>query len=294
MWYDITKTEEERKNILNYIHLFYKKKFDLEFFDYQFKIDEEGMEHTFGTSAPLPYGFKYNSKVSNRKVQSGIKWGDSKANASLFFMYDKIKKQPAIGAEINAMNIISADAIAKYDYERDVIDFKHKLELCFFGIGAKLDLVHAGIKDVAHNTIGKGLDILNNNLTDVINHISPQFRSLNQFNEELRDQSNNTENIGDLNNVIRKVGDYEMAKDSIKTSYHIHYAEFNYLNNLDDRVKTNTRNIEINKNRLDNNERILGQQDKTLGEHSEILDRQENKLNIHDQLLAEHSHILAN
>ena len=58
----------------------------MEFFDYQFKIDEEGMEHTFGTSAPLPYGFKYNSKVSNRKVQSGIKWGDSKANASLFFM----------------------------------------------------------------------------------------------------------------------------------------------------------------------------------------------------------------
>ena len=45
------------------------------------------------------------------------------------------------------MNIISTDAIAKYDYERDVvIDFKHGLEVCSFGPGAKFDLVHAEIK----------------------------------------------------------------------------------------------------------------------------------------------------
>ena len=103
------------------------------------------------------------------------------------------------------MNIISTDAIAKYDYERDVIDFKHGLEVCSFGPGAKFDLVHAEIKDVAHNTIGKGLDILNNNLTDVIKHISPKYRALNEFNEELRDQSSNVENIGDLKDVIKKL-----------------------------------------------------------------------------------------
>ena len=65
MWYDNTKTEEEIKNILNYIHLFYKQKLDLEYFDYQFKIDEEGIEHTLGASAPLPY----NSKVSGNYNQ---------------------------------------------------------------------------------------------------------------------------------------------------------------------------------------------------------------------------------
>jgi len=56
----VVKTEKEIKNILNYIHLFYKQKLDLEYFDYQIKIDEEGIEHTLGASAPLPY----NSKVS--------------------------------------------------------------------------------------------------------------------------------------------------------------------------------------------------------------------------------------
>ena len=35
------------------------------YFDYQFKIDEEGIEHTLGASAPLPY----NSKVSGNYNQ---------------------------------------------------------------------------------------------------------------------------------------------------------------------------------------------------------------------------------
>jgi hypothetical protein len=74
----------------------------------------------------------------------------------------------------------------------------------------------------------------------------------------------NVKNIGDLNDVIKKVGDYEMAKNSISSSYQIHCAEFNYLNNLDDRVSTNAHNIEVNKRRLDINEKILDQQGKMI------------------------------
>ena len=290
MIHDNTKSEEERKNLQNYIHYYLKWKFDAEYVNYEFKIDEDGIERTKGVDLPLPLGFKVEGKTSERKEQVGLGYGKSLANGSLFFIYDKTKNQPGLGAEFSALNMISTDVIALYNYEDDIIDIQHGLELSFFGPTVKFDLVHAEIKDVAHNTIGKALD----GCIDFLDHVSPKYRALDKFNKELGEQASNVQNIGDLNDVIRKVGDYETAKNDASSSYQIHCAQFNYLKNLDDRVSTNTHNIEINKRRLDINEQILGKHSEILSVQSHILANHENRLNIHDQILSEHSRILAN
>ena len=291
---DNSENEEEEKNIQDYIHFFFKKKIDLEIFEYEFKIDEEGVENTFGGGIPLGGGFKAKLKESERTSQRGLEFGGSQAKGGLFFIYDKRKKQPGLKAEMSALNMVGADITAKYNYEEDIIDIKSQMNFSAFGFGGKFDLFHTEIKDVAHNTIGKALDASGNAISNFINHVSPKLRELADFNKDLSKQANNVKNIGDLNDVIRKVGDYEMAKNNISVSYQIHNAEFNYLKNLDNSINTNTHNIEINRQRLDVHENILGEHTKILNVQSQVLANHENKLNIHEQILSEHTHILAN
>ena len=73
---DDTETDGEKKNILDYIKFFVKQKIDLEYFEYEYKVDEEGEEHTLGGGVPLPFGLKAKSKISERTAQTGLEFGD--------------------------------------------------------------------------------------------------------------------------------------------------------------------------------------------------------------------------
>ena len=286
--------DSKKKKLEDHIHFFYKQKFDFEYLSYEFKLDEEGVENTFGLSCPLPFGFKANKKISNRKTKEGVSFGNSKANVGLFQMHDFKKHQIGLGLEANTMNMIGLEGLAKYDYFNDKLIIDANISANIFGAGVKLDLYKKEIKDIARNTIGKALDTVGNDLEKIYNHISPQEKARAKCIEEIRNEANNVQNIGDLGNLIRKVGENELALKGNEASYQLHCAQFNYIQQLDKRVEINTENIKINKERIDNQEKQLIYHDNILALHADILDDQENRLNLHDQIIQVHSDMLAN
>ena len=285
--------DSKNKKLEDHIHFFVKNKIDLEYLSYEVKVDEEGVEKTVGLSYPLDFGFKANGKISNRKIKGGISFGDSKVNAGLFQMYDFKKNQLGLGVEVNSMNILNFEGLGKYDYFNDKLIFDANVSANLFGFGVKLDLYKKEIKDVARTTIGKALVTVGNDLEKFYYRILPKEKARVKCIEEIRNEANNVQNIGDLGNLIKKVGENELALKGNEASYQLTCAQFNYMKQLDKRVEINTENIKINKERIDNQEKQLIYHDDILALHADILDEHENRLNIHDQIIQAHSEILA-
>ena len=287
--------EKENKNENKNLHVFQKELYNLYYASYEHIKDEDGEEHSFAASIPI-FDVDIKPKISNREFKFGVGKGNLVADGDVFVNYNFEAKEPGIGIEANILDALGSDITAKFNYDEDVVKLNAGVESYIneIGIGIRYDFFNMEIKDVAHNTIGKALDATDNVIGNFIGHVSPQIRNLIGFNKDLCEQVRNVNNIGDLNDVIRKVGDCEIAKNNICASYLTHFAEFNYLTNLDSRIKTNTYNIAINKYRLDVHENILNNHGKILNAHSQILANHEKRLNMHDKILSEHSRILAN
>ena len=244
-------------------------------------------------SAQIPIGGAFTGKFSlseeEIRVGAGVGIGET-GYVGGFVNYDFEKGQFGLGAEAEAFGgNLKGEALAGYDWENDKLDFKLSATL----FDNKIDLVHFEAKDVAHNLIGKPLDDMVNGIQGIYNHISPQAREYANFVSDLRNKADEVRDIGGLGDIIRLAGENESKMKGGEVSFQLHRATYNFLEQLDDRVSTNTRNIEINSRRIDYCEDWLKQHDIVLKDHEIKLERHENRLNQHDVILAAHSRLLA-
>ena len=298
--------ENIENNIFANSKLSYKNQINLRYINIEQKIDEDGQEFSVEGKIPVN-GLVIKPKISNREAKLGVGVGNETADAGLFVSYDFKKKEAGIGAEVSLCDTVNADASIKCNLEEDVIKINVGMDfmvndpsLCYpncpvkSGPSVRCDFINIEIKDVAHNTIGKALDNTFNVAADFIGHVSPNIRNVVEFTKELNEQANNVRNIENLNDIIRKVGDNELARNNIVANSQIHIAELNYLAGLDESIKNNTYNIAVNRYRLDVHEDIINDHSRVLNAHSQILANHENRLNLHDKILSEHSRILSN
>ena len=229
--------------------------------------------------------------LSEDEVRAGLGTGIGNAGyVGGFVNYDFKKGQIGVGAEGEALyGFVKGEALAGYSWQEDKLDLK--LSATVFD--TKIDFVHVEVKDVAHNVIGKPLDAMVNGVQDFYNHVSPQAREYQAFVSNLRDRANEVRDIEGLSDIIRLAGENEEKMKGGEASFQLHRATYNYLEQLDDRVKTNTQNIAINSQRLDYHEDWLQQHDRQLKEQQIQIDNHENRLNQHDKILSVHGQILA-
>ena len=292
---DDEKEEKKNKNILNIDdwEISHKNQINFKYVKLEQKIGKDGTEYSAEGNIPVLF-LNLKPKISNKEAKFGVGVGKSEANAGLFVSYDFQKREPGIGAEASLGDVVNLDVLLKYNYEEDSIKINSGIDLSLNLLGllmpdcpiksgpsGRYDFFDIEIKDVAHNTIGKALDNTFNVAADFIGHVSPN-------------KANNVRNIENLNDIIRKVGDNELARNNIVANSQIHIAELNYLAGLDESIKNNTYNIAVNRYRLDVHEDIINDHSRVLNAHSQILANHENRLNLHDKILSEHSRILSN
>ena len=305
---DDEKEEKKNKNILNIDdwEISHKNQINFRYVKLEQKIGKDGTEYSAEGNIPVLF-LNLKPKISNKEAKFGVGVGKSEANAGLFVSYDFQKREPGIGAEASLGDVVNLDVLLKYNYEEDSIKINSGIDLSLNLLGllmpdcpiksgpsGRYDFFDIEIKDVAHNTIGKALDNTFNVAADFIGHVSPNIRNVVEFTKELNEQANNVRNIENLNDIIRKVGDNELARNNIVANSQIHIAELNYLAGLDESIKNNTYNIAVNRYRLDVHEDIINDHSRVLNAHSQILANHENRLNLHDKILSEHSRILSN
>ena len=298
---DDEKEEKKNKNILNIDdwEISHKNQINFKYVKLEQKIGKDGTEYSAEGNIPVLF-LNLKPKISNKEAKFGVGVGKSEANAGLFVSYDFQKREPGIGAEASLGDVVNLDVLLKYNYEEDSIKINSGIDLSLNLLGLLMPdcPIKSGpsdieIKDVAHNTIGKALDNTFNVAADFIGHVSPNIRNVVEFTKELNEQANNVRNIENLNDIIRKVGDNELARNNIVANSQIHIAELNYLAGLDESIKNNTYNIAVNRYRLDVHEDIINDHSRVLNAHSQILANHENRLNLHDKILSEHSRILS-
>ena len=203
-------------------------------------------------------------KISNENVRVGAGAGVGKlAYVGGFLDYDFESGQLGVGAEVEFIKGLSAEGLASYNWENDSINFKASLDV----FDQKIDLVNFEVKDVAQNTVGKAIDNIRNGVDDFVKHVSPEEKAKQRFAEELKNDARNVRDIHELRDVINKMGENELAMKGNEAMYQLHYAELNYLNELDHQVNQNTEDIK---------------------RHEAILVNHENRLNEHDKILAIH------
>jgi chromosome segregation ATPase len=284
MIYDCTNDNKD-KNYLNY--------FDVNFPGNEFKYINKTLTTSGGLNGPkfsyeisdIPLGpMTGKFEFSNENIRAGAGVGIGKAGyAGGFVDYNFETGQIGVGAEVEAFNCLSAEGIAHYNWDDDKLDIKISAGL----FDQKVDLVHFEVKDVAQNTIGKGIDNIRHGVDDFIKHVSPEERAKKRFVEDLKNDVDKVNDIHGLRDVINKVGENELAIKGNEALYQCHRAELKYLDVLDERVTQNTRDIQ-------RHEYILGQHEERLNKHDEILANHEDRLNHHDHVLAVHSAILQN
>ena len=106
------------------------------------------------------------------------------------------------------------------------------------------------VKDVAHNVIGKPLDNMVNGVENFYNAVSVQARERAAFVNDLRERADNVRDFGGLADIIRIAGENEDKMKGNEASYQIHRATGKYLEQLDDQVNTNTKNIARNAEKI--------------------------------------------
>ncbi len=179
-------------------------------------------------------------EISNENVRVGAGAGVGKlAYVGGFLDYDFESGQLGVGAEVEFMKGISAEGLASYNWENDSINFKASLDV----FDQKIDLVNFEVKDVAQNTVGKAIDNIRNGVDDFVKHVSPEEKAKARFAEELKNDAQNVRDIHGLRDVINKMGENELAMKGNEAMYQLHYAELNYLNELDHQVNQNTEDI---------------------------------------------------
>ena len=284
MIYDCTNNNKD-KNYFNYVDLncpvnqikHYNKTFN----------SSEGLKGPKFEISDVPLGIGPMTgkfEISAEHVRAGAGVGIGKGGyAGGFVDYNFESGQVGVGAEVKVFEHISAEGIAQYNWEDDKIDIKLSAGV----FDQNVELFHFEVKDVAQNTIGKGIDNIRNGIDGFIKHVSPEERAKMKFVEELRHDADKVRDIHGLRDVINKMGENEIAMKGNEDLYQCHRAELNYLTVLDDKVTQNTRDIE-------RHEFILGQHEERLNKHDEILSNHENRLNHHDRVLAVHSAILHN
>ena len=244
-------------------------------------------------------------KISNENVRVGAGAGVGKlAYVGGFLDYDFESGQLGVGAEVEFIKGLSAEGLASYNWENDSINFKASLDV----FDQKIDLVNFEVKDVAQNTVGKAIDNIRNGVDDFVKHVSPEEKAKQRFAEELKNDARNVRDIHGLRDVINKMGENELAMKGNEAMYQLHYAELNYLNELDHQVNQNTEDIKRHEailvnheNRLNDHEKvlqvhsaILSNHEKRLNRHEVILNNHEKRLNQHERVLQVHSAILSN
>ena len=280
----IHNTEESKnKNFLDFFHP--KIVNTVKFGNNKLSITEGLNEPklSFGISnIPLGGPVTGKFKISNDNIRAGAGVGNSLAYAGGFIDYD-FKSGLGVGAEVSVIENISAEAIARYNWDEDKINIKVSAEI----FDLKVDLVDWDVHDVAQNTIGKGIDSIRNGVDDFIKHVSPEERAKQRAIEEIRNDANNVRDIHGLRNVIDKIGENEVLKKGNEVMYEAHRAQLEYLTVLDNQVNQNT--IDIQRHEL-----ILQKHEDRLNKHDEILANHENRLNRHEKILSVHAAILSN
>ena len=173
--------------------------------------------------------------------------------------------------------------IARYNWDDDVINVKASVDI----FDQKIDLVNLELKDVAHNTIGKGIDNIRHGIDDFIQHVSPEEREKRRVIEDIRNDAQNVHDFHGLRDIVNKVGENELLVKGNEAMFELHQATANYLQDLDNRTTQNTRDIQ-------RHEYILQKHEDRLNEHDKILANHENRLNRHEHILQVHSAILSN
>ena len=112
--------------------------------------------------------------ISDKNIRVGAGGGFGKVGyAGGFLDYDLESGQLGVGAEVKVLKHLSAEGIARYNWEDDTLNFKASVEL----FDQKVDLINLELKDVAQNTIGKGIDDIRNGIDNFIQHVSPEEKA---------------------------------------------------------------------------------------------------------------------
>ena len=224
-------------------------------------------------------------KISDENIRVGAGAGVGKLGyVGGFLDYDFESGQLGVGAEVQFLKGLSAEGLASYNWENDSINVKASLDI----FDQKIDLVNFEVKDVAQNTVGKAIDNIRNGVDDFIKHVSPEERAKQRFVEELKNDAQNVRDIHGLRDVINKMGENELAMKGNEAMYQLHYAELNYLNELDHQVNQNTQDIQRHEVILANHENRLNEHDRILANHEKRLDHHERVLQVHTAILSNH------
>ena len=281
MIYDCTN-DNQNKNLLNYID-FYSPLEEFKGLNYKIKAFGGINNKLDIDNIPLPGPFTGKFQLTDESVRAGAGVGIGKTGyVGGFVDYNFQSGQIGLGAEFQALNFLSGEGIAHYNWEDDIMDVKLSLGV----FDQNIDLVHFEVKDVAHNTIGRGIDEIRNGVDNFIQHVSPEERYKRGLIEEVRNDANNVKDIHGLRDVISKVGENEILIKGNEALYACHQATAQYLDILDNKVNKNTLDIQ-------RHEFILGRHEERLNMHDKILANHENRLNYHDQVLAVHKAMLS-
>ena len=245
----------------------------------------DGSKYSFGIN-DIPLGGPFTGKfsISNENVRVGAGVGISEVGyAGGFLDYDFESGQLGVGAEVQVLDCLFAEGIARYNLDDDVINFKASVDI----FDQKIDLVNLELKDVEHNTIGKGIDNIRHGIDDFIQHVSPEEREKRRAIEDIRNDAQNVHDFHGLRDIVNKIGENELLVKGNEAMFELHQATANYLEDLDNRTTQNTRDIQ-------RHEYILQKHEDRLNEHDKILSNHENRLNRHEHILQVHSAILSN
>ena len=306
MLLDNTKEDDGKKDLMDYFHpkLFEKFKFGKNIsLEHNLKFENGGIKEGFSLGGEVPIFdiFSARGKISDKGVRFGVGAGNSNlAYIGPFVGYEN--GQVMGGIEANVLGCLSAETSAGYSWDEDKITLKASFE----AFGQKIDLGKYEIKDVATNTIGRGLDNIKNTFDDIYKHISPEEKAKMRFAEELREDAKNVHDIHGLNDIINKFGENELAIKGNESMFQLAQATKNYLNELDDRVSKNREDIDRHEVLLNIHEERLNMHDKILAEHGQRLDHHDHLLKVHgailnnhevrlkrhERILASHDHIL--
>lgn len=224
-------------------------------------------------------------KISDKNIRMGAGVGFAKTGyVGGVLDYDLESGQLGAGVEVKALEYLSAEGIARYNWEDDTLNFKASIEI----FDQQVDLVNLELKDIAQNTIGKGIDDIRNGIDNFVQHVSPGEKAKKRFVEELKNDAQNVRDIHGLRDIINKMGENELAMKGNEAMFQLHKAELNYLGELDGRVSQNTADIQRHEIMLAKHEDRLNEHDIILANHGKRLDHHDRVLQVHSAMLSNH------
>ena len=257
---------------------------------------------------PLPNGMTATVKVTDESAKVGGGWGNSESlYAGVYTEVNWEKGKISVGGELKFCKHFSTDLSAGYDLSKDILDLKLKLK----AFGFELTFIDIEIKDLAHNTIGRCVDFVE----DMYKSISPKEKEKQEKALMIKDIiDSNFNGIETLKETIKIVGENEKTISECSlyqiqrgvTKYIGHLGKkidqnkidierhFDLVHNIGIRLDIQEGRIEKIENRLSSAEYTLSVHDLLLREHERRINKMETVFNIHENRLNEHDRILAN